>query len=145
VLEMVREKTKSKKPTDFVMQSLRRRGEVISASYFKHALASELESIGIPGEWKGRKKDMPKNYVNKQKERNLTFHSLRHTFITLGRLAGLTDPEIQALAGHADRGSFFTSGKRPNEMTELYTHAKQVLDFVGIKAKLEAKGERKVG
>jgi integrase len=64
--------------------------------------------------------------VNEQKRRNLTFHGLRHTFITLGRLAGITDLEIQALAGH-----------RSGAMMENYSHAAQVLDFAAAREKLE--------
>ena len=64
--------------------------------------------------------------MNEQKRRNLTFHSLRHTFVTLSRMAGITDIEIQALAGHKDA-----------RMMENYSHAGQVLDFTDAREKLE--------
>jgi integrase len=84
----------------------------LSAKYFQRALAGELCAIGIPGD--------------EQKRRNLTFHGLRHTYITLGRLAGISDMEIQALAGH-----------RSGAMMERYSHASQVLDFAAARGKLE--------
>jgi integrase len=68
----------------------------------------------------------PADYVNEQKQRNLTFHGLRHTFITLGRLAGISDMEIQALAGH-----------KSGAMMERYSHASQVLDYEAAREKLE--------
>jgi len=61
-----------------------------------------------------------------KKKRNLTFHSLRHTYITLGRIAGITDIEIQILAGHKDA-----------RMMDNYTHSGQVLDFTAAREKLE--------
>jgi integrase len=108
----------------------------LSPKYFQRALQVELQAIGIPGKWHpplhpGKKpsaeeKKPPEGYVNEQLRRNLTFHGLRHTFITLGRLAGITDLEIQALAGH-----------RSGEMMERYSHAAQVLDFTAARKKLE--------
>ena len=85
----------------------------------------ELAAIGIPGSWKG-KGAPPAGYVNEQKRRNLSFHCTRHTFITLGRLAGISDLEIQALAGH-----------KSASMMENYSHAAQVLDFATAREKLE--------
>ena len=64
--------------------------------------------------------------MNEQGRRNLTFHGLRHTFITLGRLAGITDIEIRALARH-----------KSVAMMERYSHAAQVLDFAAAREKLE--------
>jgi integrase len=61
-----------------------------------------------------------------QKQRNITFHSLRHTFVTLGRLAGISDFAIQALAGH-----------KSASMMEHYSHAAQVIDFNEARRKLE--------
>ncbi|MDR2489933.1 MAG: tyrosine-type recombinase/integrase [Spirochaetaceae bacterium] len=58
---------------------------------------------------------MPADYVNEQAARNITLHSLRHTFVSLSRLAGLADVEVQAMSGH-----------KTLEMLGVYTHAKQV-------------------
>jgi integrase len=87
----------------------------------------ELSLIGIPGKWpRWKKEKQPEGYVNEQKRRNITFHSLRHTYITLSRLAGIIDVEIQALAGHKD-----------GRMMNNYTHTGQVLDFTVAREKLE--------
>jgi len=99
----------------------------VTEQFFRHALERELTEIGIPGEWpRWNKEKVPEGYINEQKRRNLTFHSLRHTYITLGRIAGITDIEIQALAGHKDA-----------RMMDNYTHAGQVLDFKTAREKLE--------
>jgi integrase len=71
-------------------------------------------------------KKPPEGYVNEQRRRNLTFHGLRHTFVTLGRLAGISDLEIQALARH-----------KSGTMIERYSHASQVPDFTAAREKLE--------
>jgi integrase len=84
-----------------------------NTKYFQRALQKELDVIGISG--------------NEQRRRNLTFHSLRHSYITLGRLAGISDLEIQALAGH-----------KSGAMMERYSHASQVLDFAAAREKLES-------
>jgi integrase len=97
---------------DFVMQSFRRKGSVISKEYFRKALRRELQSIGID--------------ERTQKERNLTFHGLRHTYITLGRLSGLNDLEMQTLGRH-----------KSISMMERYSHGKQAIDFIEARKKLE--------
>jgi integrase len=112
-------------PDSFVLRSFQKPGEPVSKEFFRHVAKKELASIGISGTWEG-KGPAPVDYVNEQKKRNLTFHSFRHTFITLGRLFGITDFEIQALAGH-----------RSGAMMERYSHAGQVLDFVTLREKLE--------
>jgi len=84
----------------------------LSAKYFQRALVCELCAIGIQ--------------KNEQKQRNLVFHGLRHTYITLGRLAGITDMEIQAMAGH-----------RSNTMMQRYSHAAQVINFDAAREKME--------
>jgi integrase len=63
--------------------------------------------------------------VNEQKKRNLTLHSLRHTFVTINRMAGITDLEIQALARHKDA-----------RMMNNYSHPGQVLDFGALREKM---------
>lgn len=61
-----------------------------------------------------------------QKDRNLTFHGLRHTYVTLGRLAGISDLEMQALTGH-----------KSIEMINRYSHANQIIDFTLARNRLE--------
>lgn len=56
-----------------------------------------LESIGINEE--------------QRKNRNLCFHGLRHTFITLSRMAGIPDFVVMRMAGH-----------KSMTMTESYSH-----------------------
>jgi integrase len=99
-------------PESFVLQSYRKDGEPLSKGLFRYIICKELSAIGI--------------LRDEQKRRNLTFHGLRHTFITLGRLAGITDLEIQALAGH-----------KSGAMMDSYSHAAQVLDFASAREKLE--------
>ena len=79
-----------------VFETFQKTREPVSKEYFRHAMDKELSAIGIPGRWKG-KGTAPVGYVDEQKRRNLSFHCTRHTFITLGRLAGISDLEIQAL------------------------------------------------
>jgi len=109
----------------FVLETFKKAGEPVSKEYFRYAMDKELTAIGISGSWKG-KGAAPADYVNEQKRRNLSFHCTRHTFITLGRLAGISDLEIQALAGH-----------KSASMMENYSHAAQVLDFATAREKLE--------
>ena len=84
----------------------------MSAEYFRHAFARELRSIGID--------------ETTQKARNLTYHGLRHTYVTHGRLSGLNDFEIQTLARHKSKG-----------IMERYSHGKQAIDFIEARKKLE--------
>ena len=109
----------------FVFEAFQKNGQPVSKSYFRYAMDKELAAIGISGSWNG-KEPAPMGYVNEQKRRNLSFHCTRHTFVTLGRLAGITDLEIQAMAGHKSRS-----------MMENYSHAAQVLDFATAREKLE--------
>jgi integrase len=62
-----------------------------------------------------------------RKKRRVTFHSGRHTFVTLGRQAGISDMDIQALAGH-----------KSGTMMAHYSHAAQVIDLSGAGMKMEA-------
>jgi integrase len=112
-------------PNDFIFESFKISGEPVSKDFFRYVLDKELAAIGISGTWKG-KDAAPDGYVNEQKRRDLTFHGLRHTFVTVSRLAGITDLEIQALAGH-----------RSGAMMENYSHAGQVLDFTAAREKFE--------
>jgi integrase len=82
----------------------RKDGKPLCNGYFRLALIRELEAIGIPRA--------------AQRERNITFHSLRHTFVSLARLAGINNFQAQALAGHK------TSG-----MMERYSHPGQVIEI----------------
>jgi integrase len=97
-------------PDDFVIPS-QTPGKPRCCGYFRLALIRQLEGIGIP--------------AAVQRDRNISFHSMRHTYVTLGRMAGISDMEIQALAGHRGAG-----------MMHRYSHAAQVLDFDDTREKL---------
>jgi integrase len=135
-IEEVRRISQNPVPDTFVMESLDCPGKPFSKTHLEKALAKELAAIGIPGKWRPpphpgkqlttEEKRPPEGYVNEQRRRNLTFHSLRHTFVTLGRLAGISDLEIQALARH-----------KSGAMMERYSHAAQVLDFTAAREKME--------
>ena len=99
-------------PNSFVFESFKIKGKPVSKEYFRYVMCKEFAAIGISG--------------IERKKRNLSYHGLRHSFITLSRLAGITDIEIRALAGH-----------RSVTMTERYSHAAQVLDFAAAREKLE--------
>jgi integrase len=105
-------------PDAFVFQSFSKSNTPIGNGFFKNAVTSELSIIGI-----GK---------TAQRTRNITFHGLRHTFVTLSRLAGISDLEIQALAGH--KGS---------AMMDRYSHAAQVIDFDEAKRKIESISDMK--
>jgi integrase len=100
-------------------------GRPLCNGFFRLALSRELGNIGVKGVWTSLK-EKPGEYVNEQKKRNITFHSLRHTFVSLMRLAGATDFEIQALAGH-----------RSAQMMDRYSHPGQITDTGACRKKLE--------
>ena len=93
--------------------------------FFRLAMNKELEAVGIAGTWVSRK-EKPEGYVNEQAARNLTFHSLRHTFVTLSRLAGINDLQVQALAGH-----------KSAQMMDRYSHPRQVVEIDDCRRRLE--------
>jgi integrase len=84
----------------------------ICREYLWEALRSELLQIGID--------------EKARKERNIVFHSLRHSFVTACRIAGLTDFETMTLSRHKDV-----------KMLQRYSHGDQALDVRLIGAKLE--------
>jgi integrase len=134
-LDILQKQSEYTRPDDFVLS--RERGHPIRKRFFQ--CGDHKEKMMKKGKSKGKVVDKIACGVTRelasigitpaeQKARNLTFHGLRHTFVTLGRLAGLTDAEIQALAGHAD-----------GRMMENYSHVDQVIDFAAMREKLERK------
>jgi integrase len=99
-------------PNTFVLESDYFPGKPLGNNFYREAVDKELSAIGIS--------------LEQQKERNLSPHSLRHSFVTLGRLSGISDPEIQALAGH-----------KPSGIMGKYSHIPQVINFAEAKRKLE--------
>ncbi|MCL2205783.1 MAG: site-specific integrase [Treponema sp.] len=72
------------------------------------ALRTELESIGIS--------------EKQRKERNIVYHSMRHSFVTACRIAGFTPFETMKLSRHKDP-----------KMLERYTHGQEALEAPDIK------------
>jgi integrase len=81
----------------------------VGATWFKCAFRWAMATIGTD--------------AAQIKARRHTYHGLRHTYITLGRMAGISDLEIQALAGH-----------KSGCMMERYSH---VLNYDKAREKLE--------
>ena len=90
----------------FVLPSIKKRGDPMTRKNLGRGLQSMLEAIGIS--------------ITAQKERNLVFHGLRHTFVSLSRTLGLSDFAAQRLAGH-----------KSLEMTQRYSHG-DMLDMKEI-------------
>ena len=76
------------------------------------ALRNELSLIGITEE--------------QRKARNIVYHSLRHSFVTACRIAGLSDFETMTLSRHKDA-----------KMLERYSHGQEAIDVRQIGDKLE--------
>jgi len=102
----------------YVFESPKYKGKPLSNNFFRDTLKTELTALGIN--------------EKQQKEKVLTCHSLRHTFVTLSQISGLSDAEVMALAGQ----------KRPSTLRR-YSHVPQVLDFNEARKKILA-GEESV-
>jgi integrase len=124
-LEAVRQISVYPAPDRFVFDGMRHPGEPLSNNFFRRALTVELLAIGINKLTRDRN---GKKAIDdaEQRRRNITFHSLRHSYITLGRIAGISDLEIQTLAGH-----------KSGAMMSHYSHAGQVIDFDAVRGKLQ--------
>jgi integrase len=95
---------------DFVMAN--KPYHPICREYLWEALRNELSTIGINEQ--------------QRKERNIVYHSLRHSFVTACRIAGLSDFETMTLSRHKDI-----------KMLERYSHGKEAIDIKAVGAKLE--------
>jgi integrase len=58
----------------------------------------------------------------KRKARNLVFHGLRHSYVSITRATGLPDFAVMRLAGH-----------KTLAMTERYSHSENVVDFAAAR------------
>jgi integrase len=83
----------------------------VCRKFLSVALRHELSQIGIT--------------EPQRKERNIVYHSLRHSFVTACRIAGLTDFETMTLSRHKDV-----------KMLERYSH-REAVDVRQIGEKLE--------
>jgi len=84
----------------------------ICREYLWAALRSELAALGID--------------ETQRENRNIVFHSLRHSFVTACRIAGLSDFETMTLSRHKDK-----------KMLERYSHGAEAIDVREIGEKLE--------
>jgi len=100
-----------KSPEAYIFASPDRPHLPVSNNFFRDTLSKELIALGITKE--------------QQKKRNLTCHSLRHTFVTLSQLSGMSNAEVMALAGQ----------KREATLRK-YSHVPQVLDFDEARRKI---------
>jgi integrase len=125
VMEAVRHISRNPAPDHFVFEGTRRPEEPLSNNFFRRTLTVELLTIGI-NKFITDKEGKKAIDDSEQRRRNISFHSLRHSFVTLGRQAGISDMEIRALAGH-----------KSGAVMERYTHATQILDFAAAREKLE--------
>jgi integrase len=62
-----------------------------------------------------------------RKGRNIVYHSLRHSFVTACRIAGMSDFETMTLSRHKDV-----------KMLARYSHGQEAMDFSAIRRKMEA-------
>lgn len=61
-----------------------------------------------------------------RKTRNLVFHGLRHSFVSLSRMAGVSDFLVQKLAGH-----------KSSAMMDRYSHATEnIIDFADARTRM---------
>jgi integrase len=86
-------------------------GKAMCNGFFRNCFIRELEAVGIT--------------EDDRKDRNLSFHSLRHTYITLSQAAGILDIFVQAFAGH-----------KRLKTTRDYTHPGQIIDYGEAREKL---------
>ncbi|MCK5153249.1 MAG: site-specific integrase [Spirochaetales bacterium] len=100
------------KPNHYILFSLNYEERPLSVDIIRKGFRRVLKGIGIDRD--------------EQKERNLTFHGMRHTFVTLARMAGLSDITVQALAGH-----------KTGTMMNHYSHGGQVIDFEDARKKMK--------
>ena len=97
-------------PDDFVMSV--KPYHPICREFLSEALRFELFMIGI--------------CEKRRRERNIVYHSLRHSFVTACRVAGLSDFETMTLSRHKDA-----------KMLQRYSHGGQAIDVRKIGEKLE--------
>jgi integrase len=97
-------------PDDFVMAH--KPYHPVSREFLSEALRSELAAIGITEE--------------ERKRRNIVYHSLRHSFVTACRIAGLSDFETMTLSRHKDV-----------KMLQRYSHGQEAINLTAMRDKLE--------
>jgi len=106
-------------PDSFALFDINRSDRPISETVLKRGFRRMLRNIGID--------------ELERAARNITFHGLRHSFITMARSSGLPDVTVQALAGH-----------KTARMMDRYTHTAEIIDFKQARAAMEKAVEPKV-
>lgn len=97
VYEVLQEVVKTSRPQTLLFYGAAGYDKPMAKSYIAKNLYKALHKIGISEE--------------ERIERNLTFHSHRHTLNTMLRSANISDSKIRMITGH-----------RQPSMTDLYTH-----------------------
>jgi integrase len=113
LLHSVYEQALNKSPDSYVFESPKRPDRPLSNNFFREAMKNELTALGIT--------------ESQQKDKSLTCHSLRHTFVTLSQISGLSDAEVMALAGQKRQATL-----------QRYSHVPQVLDYNEARKKIMA-------
>jgi integrase len=111
LLNIVYEEAINKTPESYVFESPVRPGIPLSNNFFRDTMKKALSALGIT--------------EDQQKERSLSCHNLRHTFVTLSQLSGLSNAEVMALARQKREATF-----------RKYSHVPQVLDFSEARNKI---------
>ena len=97
---------------DFILWNDSSKDRPANKSNITRAFALLLQEIGIS--------------KNEQKRRNLVFHSLRHTFVSMCRNSGMSDFEVMAYSGH-----------KTSSMLDNYSHAQKIVDFKEARNKID--------
>jgi integrase len=87
----------------FVIYNIRSKEHPVTEKYLRKAFREALVDIGITKET--------------QAEKNIVFHSSRHTFVSISRASGMSTFIVQSLVGHKDAAT-----------TEEYSHP-EVIDY----------------
>jgi integrase len=119
ILDISYEKAFNTSPDTFILESPINPGKPLNNNFFREGVSKELKSLGISETHK--------------KERFLSCHSLRHTFVTLAQLSGIPDVVISALVGHKNNSGF----KKGADVTQTYSHVSQVIDFNEARKQIE--------
>lgn len=112
LLDIAKEKDFDTSLDSYILKSPKFKGRPVSNNFFRAGVTSELLLLGISKE--------------QAKERVLTCHSMRHTFVTLAQLSGIPEVIVSALAGHK---SVYT--------TKKYSHVPQVINFDEARSKID--------
>ena len=95
ILDIAFEYALNSSPDSYVLESPQFLGKPLGNNFYRDGVEKKLSDLGIT--------------PTQQRERILTCHSLRHTFITLAQLSGISDVEIRALA-QGERTMIFPRG-----------------------------------